>query len=81
MTASGAKLSDEAKASGVKVCYGGCELGHHLCEIASTTAFGSAYLTGKLALPGAQPVPTPQPPAQAKEDIGSRLTPLEHIDH
>ena len=65
MAALGARLSDEARESGVRVCYWGFEFRKNLLELASArtkAGLGRAYVDGKLHAPGMSPLPVPRPP-------------------
>ena len=68
LAALGARLSDEARESGVRICYWGFEFRKNLLELASArtkAGLRRAYVDGKLKVPGMSPLPVPQPPDPA----------------
>ena len=65
LAAIGARLSGEARESGVRVCYYGFEFRKALRSVASARfkrEIGRAYIAGKLEVPGMSPPPTPELP-------------------
>ena len=84
LAALGARLSDEARESGVRLCYWGLEYRKGLLEVATArakTALGQAYVAGKLQVPGMTPLPLPLPPKmKSRQDIHARLQkPLQKL--
>ena len=83
LAALGARLSNEARESGVRVCYWGSEFRRVQREVASArfkTEIGKAYLAGKLEIPGMSPVPMPDQPKGNLGDINLLLErPLQKL--
>ena len=71
LAALGARLSDEARENGVRLCYWGFEFRKSLLELAAArakTALGQAYVDGKLQAPGMTPSPVPRPPSLTRRE-------------